>query len=85
MAGDNRKKSAYAQKQGRSRKYSGDDHDGPRSRVAPTSPFSDLYVSNPHHRLAEYAARGDALQREAERSSREFDGAPYGRHRGRLL
>lgn len=59
-----RKKSAYATKQGRARKSSGDALDGPRTRYAPTSPLSSEYVSNPGHRLALYFARGERLERE---------------------
>jgi hypothetical protein len=66
-----RKKSEYAAKQGRARKSSGDDHDGPRTRYAKTSPASSEYVINPGHRLAEYFARGERLEREARQ---RFDG-----------
>lgn len=72
---DKRKKSEYASKQGRARKSSGDDHDGPRTRYATTSPLSADYVMNPAHRLALYFARGERLERE------QYRGAPYGRHR----
>ena len=61
---DARKKSAYAQKQGRARKSSGDKIDGPRTRYAPTSPLSAEHVTNPGHRLALYFARGERLERE---------------------
>lgn len=73
-----RKKSEYAKKQGRARKNAGDDHDGPRTRYAPTSPLSDSYRINPHHRLAEYSERAQVLEREArERRSRFDDEGQY--------
>jgi hypothetical protein len=69
-----RKKSEYAAKQGRARKASGDDHDGPRTRYAATSPLSAAYVVNPGHRLAEYFARGERLEREARQRRAAFEG-----------
>jgi hypothetical protein len=60
-----RKKSAYAAKQGRARKSAGDDHDGPRTRYAATSPLAADHVTNPGHRLALYFARGEQLERAA--------------------
>jgi hypothetical protein len=59
-----RAKSAYATKQGRARKSAGDDHDGPRTRYAKTSPLSSEYSPQPGHRLAAYFARGERLERE---------------------
>ena len=80
MAAD-RKKSAYAAKQGRARKSSGDSHDGPRTRYAATSPASSEYVINPGHRLALYFARGEWLER-LQRQRRESFGDVYiGGHR----
>jgi hypothetical protein len=70
-----RKKSAYAEKQGRARKSAGDDHDGPRTRYAKTSPLSSEYVVNGGHRLAEYFARGEQLERERLQRRASFDGA----------
>jgi hypothetical protein len=64
MAKSDRAKSKYAKKQGRARKYAGEGMDGPRTRFAPTSPFSDVYRHNPFHRLALYAQRGEQLERE---------------------
>jgi hypothetical protein len=69
-----RKKSEYAAKQGRARKSSGDDHDGPRTRFAKTSPASAEYTINPGHRLALYFARGERLEREALQRRASFDG-----------
>ncbi len=59
-----RAKSKYATKQGRARKSAGDDHDGPRTRYASTSPLAAGYVTDPGHRLALYFARGERLERE---------------------
>lgn len=69
-----RKKSEYAAKQGRARKSAGDDHDGPRTRYAKTSPVSSEYVVNPGHRLAAYFARGERLEREARQRRAAFEG-----------
>lgn len=73
-----RKKSEYAKKQGRARKSAGDDHDGPRTRVAPTSPLSAAYVANPGHRLALYFARGERLERERRQRLAHRESAPWG-------
>lgn len=69
-----RKKSEYAAKQGRARKSAGDDHDGPRTRYAVTSPLAADHVTNPGHRLARYFARGEALERERLQRRATFDG-----------
>lgn len=76
-----RKKSAYAEKQGRARKSAGDDHDGPRTRYRKTSPLSSEYVSNPGHRLALYFARGERLERERLQRRASFGEVYIGGHR----
>jgi hypothetical protein len=69
---DTRKKSAYAKKQGRARRASGDKFDGPRMRYAPTSPLCESYRANPEHRLAQYWERGERLERERVEREREW-------------